>query len=72
MGKLQRRYTEQEFATLAMCIKPYERWTAAERKAWAVECCGFRQFAAPNITPIEFYWPKPLTTYCGPQQKPAA
>ena len=57
IGKLQRRYDEQELMILSACIKPYERWTVAERKAWAVKCYGFRQFAAPNITPIERYRP---------------
>ena len=71
MGKLTRRYTKSELEILSECIKPYEQWTATERKAWAVECCGFRQFAAKNITPIEFYWPKPCEAYTS-QHKPAA
>lgn len=31
MSKLPTRYTEQEFATLSAYIKPYEKWTIAER-----------------------------------------
>jgi hypothetical protein len=57
VSKLQRRYSKQEFEILSACIKPYGQWTAAERKSWAATCYGFRQFAAPNITPIEHYWP---------------
>jgi hypothetical protein len=71
MGKLQRRYSAQEFETLSACIKPYERWTAAERRAWAIDCYGFRQFTASNITPIEHYWPqRPQSLWSG--HKPAA
>ena len=58
MSKLPRRYSDREFATLVVCIKPYERWTAAERRAWAIDCYGFRHFAAANVTPLEHYWPK--------------
>ena len=47
MSKLPRRYSDREFATLVVCIKPYERWTAAERRAWAIDCYGFRHFAQP-------------------------
>ncbi len=59
MAKLPRRYTEHELATLKVCIKPYERWTVGERKLWAIECYGFRHFAAANITPLEHYRRKP-------------
>jgi hypothetical protein len=62
MTKLPRRYSEQEFARLSEAIKPVERWTAAERRAWLIDCYGFRHFAAPNITPIEHYWPKHSST----------
>ena len=73
MGKLAKRYTDQEFATLSVCIWPYEKWTSAERKAWAADdCFGFRQFSAANITPIEFYWPKPSPAIHTPKTKPAA
>ena len=59
LSKLQRRYSKAEFAILSECIKPYERWTVAERKSWARLGYGFRQFAAKNITPIEHYRPQP-------------
>lgn len=58
MSKLPRRYNDLEFANLVVCIKPYERWTATERRAWAADCYGFRHFTAANITPIEHYRPK--------------
>jgi hypothetical protein len=64
VGKLKRRYSKEEFAILSACIKPYERWTIAERKSWARTCYGFRQFAAPNITSIEHY--RPETETCRP------
>jgi hypothetical protein len=53
MAKLTPRYTKYELETSLMCIKPVERWTAAEHKAWAKDCTGFRHFTASNITPIE-------------------
>ena len=59
MTKLQRRYTPLEFETLVACIKPVERWTRQEHRAWEIEQTGFRHFAAGNVTPIEHYWPKP-------------
>jgi hypothetical protein len=34
MAKLPKRYTDQEFESLSACIKPYEKWTIAERKVW--------------------------------------
>ena len=57
MRRLPRRYDDQEFAILSACIKPWERWTVTERKAWTTPRHGFRQFASPNVTPIEHYQP---------------
>jgi hypothetical protein len=59
VDKLKRRYSAEEFAVLSATIKVYERWTSAERKAWARTCYGFRRFAASNVTPIEHYQPQP-------------
>jgi hypothetical protein len=59
VSRLQRRYSAQEYEILSECIKRYERWTAAERRAWARTCYGFRRFEAANITPIELYRPQP-------------
>ncbi len=49
---LPRRYAEQEFASMKACIKPVERWTAHEHKAWTANQGGFRHFDASNITPL--------------------
>jgi hypothetical protein len=70
MSKLTPRYTTYELEILLMCIKPWEDVPKRDRDRWNGE--GFRHFRSPNITPIEHFMPKPLTTYCGPQQKPAA
>jgi hypothetical protein len=72
MAKLTLRYTPRELAILLACIKPYERWTALERKRWEQEQTGFRHFTAANITPIEHYMPKPSVTHSEPHRKPAA
>ncbi len=58
MAKLSPRYSKYELETLLACIKPFECWTAPERRRWAQTQTGFRHFAATNITPIEHYWPK--------------
>jgi hypothetical protein len=75
--KLKQRYSKYELVTLLECIKPYERWTKDELKAWARDgsCSGFRHFIAANITPIERYRPKPSPVQASaarPQRKPAA
>ena len=62
MSKLTRRYDPYEFETLVMCIKPVERWTAAEHKAWVKTQTGFRHFQASNVVPIEHFIPKSLAT----------
>ena len=58
MSKLPRRYTESDFDIKVACIKPYEVWTAAEKRAWLVEQIGFRHFAAGNVVALENYRPK--------------
>jgi hypothetical protein len=40
-------------------VKPVGRWTAAERKRWDLDRCGFPHFAAANITPIVYLRVKP-------------
>lgn len=73
MGRLPRRYNEWELETLVMCVKPVEKWSSEERKAWAKDRTGFRHFAAPNVVPFEHYLPRPRPTYfISPQHKPAA
>ena len=68
MAKLNPRYNKYELATLLVCIKPVERWTRSELRAYSRDGDrgGFRHFFAPNITPIERYRPKPLPVQTAP------